>query len=320
MKIISFVIFCIVLFIYLHVQFHLKTSDELEIYEIEQASKDKLEQICDIRQPVIFMMDDDDDKIVKTTNKSYLLNNFPAFDVKIRDSVNNPETELYLPLQFKIADKLFQKDTTGVYFSENNMDFLQETGVIKNLQYNDGFLRPSLMSNSSYDILLGSTNVTTPLRYEINYRNYFMVTQGSITIKLTPPRSIKYLYSSADYENFEFISPVDVWNCQPRYQADFDKIRTLEVTLTVGKLIYIPAYWFYSIKFNTETSVSCFKYRSYMNNLAICPHIIMYCLQQRNINRKNLKKIDLFIDAKKNEKQEKNEKDEKEKDEKEEKE
>ena len=185
MKIISFVIFCIVLFIYLHVQFHLKTSDELEIYEIDQASKDKLEQICDIRQPVIFTMDDDD-KIVNTTNKNYLLDNYPAFDVKVRDSVNNPDTELYLPLQLKIADKLFQTDTVGVYFSENNMDFLHETGVIKNLQYNDEFLRPSLMSNSSYDILLGSTNVTTPFRYELNYRNYFMVTQGSVTIKLTP--------------------------------------------------------------------------------------------------------------------------------------
>ena len=33
--IIGFVIFCITLFCYLHIQFHLKTSDELEIYEIE---------------------------------------------------------------------------------------------------------------------------------------------------------------------------------------------------------------------------------------------------------------------------------------------
>jgi len=298
MKIISFVIFCIVLFIYLHVQFHLKTGDELEIYEIEQTSKDKFEQICDIRQPVIFMTDDDDDKIVKTTNKNYLLNNYPAFEIKIRDSTNNPEIELYLPLQLKIADKLFQKDTMGVYFSENNMDFLQETGAIKSLQYNDEFLRPSLMSNSSYDILLGSANVTTPFRYELNYRNYFMVTQGSITIKLTPPRSIKYLYPSADYENFEFISPVNPWNCQPRYQSDFDKIKTLEVSLTVGKCIYIPAYWIFSIKFNSESSVSCFKYRTYMNAIAICPHIMMYALQQQNISRKSLKKIDLFLDTK----------------------
>ena len=40
--IIGFFIFCLVLFIYLHIQFHLKTSEDLEIYEIDDASKDKL--------------------------------------------------------------------------------------------------------------------------------------------------------------------------------------------------------------------------------------------------------------------------------------
>ena len=52
--IIATLVFCIVLFFYLHVFFHLKTSDDLEIYEIEQPSKDKLEEICDLRQPVVF--------------------------------------------------------------------------------------------------------------------------------------------------------------------------------------------------------------------------------------------------------------------------
>ena len=50
----SVLIFCIVLFIYLHINFHLKVSNDLEVYEIEQPSKEKLEEICDIRQPVIF--------------------------------------------------------------------------------------------------------------------------------------------------------------------------------------------------------------------------------------------------------------------------
>jgi hypothetical protein len=47
-------IFCLVLFFYLHIYFHLKTSNDLEVYEIEQPSKDKLEEICDLRQPVLF--------------------------------------------------------------------------------------------------------------------------------------------------------------------------------------------------------------------------------------------------------------------------
>ena len=50
----TFFIFCLVLFLYLHIQFHLKTSEDLEMYEIDFPSKDRLEEICDIRQPVLF--------------------------------------------------------------------------------------------------------------------------------------------------------------------------------------------------------------------------------------------------------------------------
>ena len=74
--IIGFFIFCLVLFIYLHVQFHLKTSQDLEMYEVDQPSKDKLEEICDIRQPVLF--DFECQKITDLSNKTYVANNYPA--------------------------------------------------------------------------------------------------------------------------------------------------------------------------------------------------------------------------------------------------
>ena len=51
--IIALFIFCIVLFTYLHVTFQLRTSDDLEVYEIDNISKNRLEEVCDIRQPVL---------------------------------------------------------------------------------------------------------------------------------------------------------------------------------------------------------------------------------------------------------------------------
>jgi hypothetical protein len=255
--IIGFFIFCLALFIYLHVQFHLKTSEDLEMYEVEQPSKDKLEEICDIRQPVLF--DFDCQKIVDSSNKSYIVNNYNAFAVKIRNvKETDPNSELYIPLPLHAANKLFNEDTNSTYFSENNSEFLEETGVIKSLKYNDEFLRPYMVSNCNYDIMMGSANTCTPFRYEINYRNYYLLTEGSAQIKLAPPHSIRYLYPNYDYENFEFRSPVDPWSPQPKYTADFDKMKCLEFTLTPGKTLYIPAYWWYSIKFNKNTSISCF--------------------------------------------------------------
>jgi hypothetical protein len=281
-------IFCFVLFLYLHIQFHLKTSDNLEVYEIDQASKDKMEEICDLRQPVLFDLDDgENDKITKTSSKSYILENYPVFEVKMRNTNERKhDSELYMPLQMRLADKLCADDTSSSYFSENNSDFLNETGVIKNFQYNDEFLRPHLVSNCYYDIMFASQDTTTPLRYEINYRNYFMVTQGELRIKLTPPKSSKYLHEIKDHEILEYVSPINPWSPQPKYSADFDKIKCLEITLRPGKCLYIPAYWWYSFKFNKDTSISSCKYRTYMNNVAILPNTFMYFLQNQNVDRK----------------------------------
>jgi hypothetical protein len=294
-------VFCFILFFYLHIHFHLKTSDDLEIYEIDQASKDKMEEICDLRQPVLFDCDEDINKIIETTNKSVLLDNYPVFELKIRDTISSSATalgatleeELYVPLPLHIACQLFKEDSNAVYFSENNMDFLTETGVIKNMTYNDEFLRPRLVSNCNYDVMFGSVGVETPFRYELNYRNYFVVTQGSLSIKMAPPKSSKYLYPVNDYENFEFRSPINPWAPQSKFKADFDKIKCLEIVLSPGKFLFIPAYWWYSFKFSENTSVSCFRYRTYMNNIAISPNIAMYALQNQNVERKIAKKIDL---------------------------
>jgi hypothetical protein len=295
MKIIfTFFIFFLVLFTYLHIQFHLKTSDDLEIYEIDDVSKDKLEEICDIRQPVLF--DYNDEKIIETTNSKFILKNYPAFEIKIRNTNDKDKNnELYVNLPLHASVKLFKEDNSSSYFSENNSDFLNETGIVKNFKYNDEYLRPYMVSNLNYDIMMGSNGTFSPFRYEINYRNYFLCTEGSVQIKMASPQSIRYLYPEYDYENFEFRSPINPWNVQTRYRADFDKIKCLEVPLTKGKMIYIPAYWWYSIKFdnNSSTSISCFRYRTYLNNLAISPYVFMHILQLQNIKRDVAKKISI---------------------------
>jgi len=294
--IVTLFIFCIVLFLYLHIQFHLKQSDDLEMYELDNPSKEKLEEICDLRQPVLFEFDSQ--PISECMNKNYLQNNYSSFDMKIRSPTENKnknkkqsEEELYVPLPLHTTLKLLEEDKKSFYFTENNMDFIQETGIIKNIQYNDAFIRPYMVSNYFYDILMGSQDSWTPLKYEINYRNYFLITEGTAQIKLIPPKSKKYLYPKYDYENFEWSSPFNVWNIQPDFRTDFDKIKSLEFTLVAGKILYIPAYWFYSIKFNQDSVISCFKYRTYMNNLAISPYFFMYALQLQNIKRETSKKI-----------------------------
>jgi len=87
----------------------------------------------------------------------------------------------------------------------------------------------------------------------------------------------------------EFSSPVNPWDVQEEYKADFDKIKLLDVTLNPGDIIYIPAYWWYSFKYNNISSVCAFKYRTYMNTIAISPQIVLSLLQKTNIQRKTMK-------------------------------
>ena len=144
-----------------------------------------------------------------------------------------------------------------------------------------------MVSNCNYDILMGSDKTRTPFKYEINYRNYFLCTKGFVTIKMTPPHSTKFLQPIYDYENFEFRSKINPWN------NDFEKVKFLEVTLTEGKTLFIPAYWWYSIEFTNQSCVVSYKYRTYMNNVAILPYFGLYFLQNQNIKRNSYNTVDL---------------------------
>jgi len=306
MLVISIFIFCIVLFLYLHVHFHLKRSNDLEVYEIEQPSKQRLEEVCDIRQPTTFEFYNE--QLLTQLSYQSIHTSYRAFDIHIRDvsktssasSSSHDKTPqkgteddpvLYIPVTFKIAHEVLKKDTDMKYFSEHNADFIDETGLIKIFQLNDEFLRPYMVSKCMYDIMMASTGTTTPLRYEVNYRNYFLVTQGRIKILLIPPKDTRYLYPISDYDILEFRTPVNPWKVQPEYQDDFDKIKTLEVELFQGMAMFIPAYWWYSIQFIVhETSVCSFKYRTHMNTVSIAPQLIMNVLQNMNTKRDTLEK------------------------------
>jgi hypothetical protein len=210
---------------------------------------------------------------------------------KIQQKGTEHDQVLYIPVTFKIAHEVLKKDNDAKYISEHNADFIDETGLIKIFQLNDEFLRPYMVSTCMYDILMASTGTTTPLRYELNYRNYFLVTQGRIKILLIPPKDTRYLYPINDYDILEFRTPVNPWKVQPEYQDDFDKIKTLEVELFQGMVMFIPAYWWYSIQFVvSETSVCSFKYRTHMNTVSIAPQLVLNVLQNMNTKRDTLEK------------------------------
>jgi len=208
---INFIIFIIVLFLYLHITFQLKINNDLEILEIDEPTKGQLEEICDLRQPILFTFNN---KIIDIINFEKISNEYSAFDIKIKNKEEKEDNELYLPLSFKEGVILLENDKNKKYISENNKDFLEETSLIKIFNNSDLFLRPHFVSNCFYDLLLGYPESYTNFKYDIYYRNYFLVTEGKVIIRLTPPKNTKYLNLIKNYEILEYKSDLDIWNVQ----------------------------------------------------------------------------------------------------------
>lgn len=285
---ISFIIFFITLFIYIHINFHLTTNNDLEIFEIDEIHKDKLEEICNLKQPLLFKYNVDE--LYSNLNNTNI-NNYKTFDINIRNRIDYIENESnILPLTLKEANLLFSKDSSSNYISEYNYDFLEETTLIKHIQKNDLFLRPNLCSECNYDIIFGSTNSYTPLRYELNYRNYIYVINGEIDIMLTIPNNEKYLDIISDYDKFEFRSKFNPFNTDDT--ENLNKVKFLNLNLKQGDIIFIPFKWLYTIQIKTKDTIVCnLKYKVIMNSLAIIPQLIYKFLYNQNIKFKFLNSI-----------------------------
>ena len=92
--------------------------NDLEVYTIERPSKDKLEEICGLKQPVIFDYNNDD--IITNINFDMLEHKYGAFDLKLRDIKNFDEnTELHLPFITKEVRAVFDGDNNSKYITEN---------------------------------------------------------------------------------------------------------------------------------------------------------------------------------------------------------
>ena len=301
---VNLLIFCVVLFLYLHIYFHLKTSNDLEVYDIDPQSKETFEEICDLRQPVVFAFPTTD-AFLTDCRQAHLLATYGAFDVKVRHVTQPPgeDEELYTVLPLKDALQALEHDTAGRYLVESNGDFLDETGLRKRYSAADAFLRPPMVTSCRYDYITASAGVQTPFRYDLNYRHFVCVAEGAVKIKLAPPSATRYLHPVHDYENLEFRSPMNPWQPSvmngPLANSSFEKVKCLEVRLAAGQVLYIPAYWWYSVAFappkapskdNACTTLCTFTYRTIMNTIAIAPQLAMHLLQAQNVQRKSVKR------------------------------
>ena len=189
--VLEIIVFLVILFLYIHVHYHLSTSSDLEVYEVQDVSKEKIEDMCNLKQPIIIRQELGKLKSIFNQAK---LREIGEQELNIRN-INDANTidEVSVPLGVSKSFDLFEKDTKKVFYSENNECFLKDTALDKIIQSSDLIYRPPLTCNCFYDLIVGSNGVQTPLRYDLNFRNYFYVSSGSVKLKLIPPEYSKNL-------------------------------------------------------------------------------------------------------------------------------
>ena len=282
---INILVFMIVLLVYLHIFYHLKVSNDLEIYEHDITNKNNLEEILNLRQPVVMNYNRQNLDTIFTIDNIY--KNYSNYEINVRkNNIDNDLVDKNTVVTIDLLKNLFENDNK--YYSENNSKFIDKSNLTQELEYNDVILKPPMNSETKYDVLLGGISTSTKFKYDLNFRHFLYVSDGNINVTLSPPNNSKNMELYKDYYNFEYISSIN-----PYLKEDEMKMKSISkvsITLKKGQLLFIPAYWWYSIQFNNSV-VLAFKYKTYMNQLTILPEYIMSFMQRQNIKKKTQNKV-----------------------------
>jgi hypothetical protein len=287
--IINIFIFILIIFLYFHIQNQLKRNEDLEISEMDYYDNESLQEICELKQPILFEYKSVNEDFFKIITLDHLFT-YRSSEIKVKESseyFSIDKTVDYVLLPYQSANSLFISDAKHIYFSENNKEFIEESGLQNVFEENNVFLKPGFTVNTKYDFFVGSSQTVLPLRYHTQCRRFLCVQSGKIHVKMTPWKSKKYLHPIKDFENYDFRSPVNPWSPQPEYSDEMEKLRFLEFEVYSGYVLYVPPYWWYSIKFedSKDVLITSFTYDNPISFLTNTPNYFLYYLQQSNITK-----------------------------------
>lgn len=269
-------LFLFVFFSYIHVTAQWKTSDDLELYESDYVSPSQVQDIVAVKQPVLFYLLQPTGSNPVGPKGSKGARDFCAkFQLRAMEKYDNVDVRVksvldyfssdsveWVHLPLRSAQQLLASDTNAKYVSETNHEFMEETGLKGLAAYHlDPMWRPPLAVLSKYDLIFGSPQTTTPLRYHTNHQLFLLVCSGKVRVKMCPPKYRKVLDVVEDYDYYEFWSPLRIWSQDPhtldkRDKEILDRIKFLEFEVTEGHVLFVPKYWWYSLRFSGDTNTT----------------------------------------------------------------
>lgn len=289
-------VFFVILFSYIHVQQQYKSGEDLEIYEYDVTTVKALQDMLQLKQPVLFRLLDLD------LGK----NNDPLEFLEIKDRRDyHPGAHKHvesIQLSLASARRLMDTDTKGLFYSNRNRPNISWKTWFRKM---DTFLKPAFTLYTETDLIYGSKSARTTTSFHRESHTFLYVpletNKGSIRVKMTSPKSHVFLNPVIDYTFFENWSAVDLF--EPH-----DKLQCIDFYVKPGYVLFIPPFWFYSIEFQEKQNEVCMvKYTTGANFVANIKHIGLFYMQQQNIAEKwwkPLQDVDIYLGGKDEEEEE----------------
>lgn len=286
----TIVIFIIIVLLYSHLMEQYKKGEELEIYEIDYQDREHLHQVCKSKQPLVFEFSSilPSSHPLNTVSLDILVNKYGKRDVFVNDTDDFSQNNVQgisggiskriqgIPLSLESSVKLFSSDTRCHYISDSNSDFVSETAVEGWFEELDEFISPNLTLYKTRDLMFGSHNSSTLLKYNTEHCHFVYVVRGKIRVKMTPHK--KYIDEVKDYSSYTFYSSMNVWNI---LEDDFERIQLVDFDVLGGSMLYIPPYWWYSFHYEeADTLLLSTKYSTIMNVVANTYNLCNYTIHQ----------------------------------------
>jgi hypothetical protein len=270
---VGLVLFFLVLFSYIHIRFHLKTNNDLDVIDLtrENIGKDRFEEVCALISPFKFR------SARIPFNFNDVFGKFDKYNVNLRKN----KERVCLPIKLKDAIEFLTKEESRGYYSERNVEFISETLLNKEFEKDD-YLKPPMSMRPKYDVIIGNKGTITPIQYKNDYRNYLVVCSGACRIRLFNPNSIKYLNIDKDYDTYEFSNITN-----DAFVDEMEKTQYIDVVLGgPGESLFIPPYWSYSVAFEGLSVIAQNSYNTPMSFLSVGGDLMRYIFQQQNVKTK----------------------------------
>lgn len=271
----SFLLFIIFIFIYIHITAQYKKSQDLEIYELDYKDNSNLQEICDVRQPVVFRYPENVLPNQSSINLSAISsmekedgNTLNVFDIYEFFTLSSTPAPTILP--FHSAIRLIKTDTNSRFFTENNGAFIEDAGLDEWMnRRGTALFKPSYNMIQQFDIMTGTKNLGLPMRYHTNTRKFIHVSEGRIMVKMAPFKNAKKLGFESNDLKEQYVSHMNCWNPSKTDLPIINKIRFLEFQVLENNVLYVPPYWIYSVQYlEDDVCLLEYNYKTMMNIVA----------------------------------------------------